>query len=61
MSRNIEKEYEWQQKKYINFQAKIDREAYQEVYDKAKQDLTIPEFIRRALELYKNNPESFKK
>ena len=34
MSRNIEKEYEWQQKKYINFQAKIDREAYQEVYDK---------------------------
>ncbi len=58
MPRNYDKEAEWIKKKYIHLNAFIDR-SYEPIVNKIKEDMPITVFIRKAIELYGNNPELF--
>jgi hypothetical protein len=60
MARNYEQEKEWAKEKYLRFDVKLDREVFGETIASIKEELGTATFLKKALELYKTNPELFK-
>lgn len=60
MPRNLKAEADWAKHKYIRMEIKIDKEQYADVVNKIKNEYGTSNFIRRSVELFKNNPELYK-
>lgn len=60
MARNYEQEKKWAKEKYLRFDVKLDREVFGETIASIKEELGTAAFLKKALELYKTNPELFK-
>lgn len=60
MARNYEQEKEWAKEKYLRFDVKLDREVFGETIASIKEELGTAAFLKKALKLYKTNPELFK-
>lgn len=59
MARNYEQEKAWAKEKYLRFDVKLDREQFGEIIAKIKNDMGTASFLKKALELYENNPDLF--
>ena len=61
MSRNYANEAKWAKEKYFKIQIMIDKEQYKTDYDYIRDNYGIAPFFIKAMELFKANPELFKK